>query len=145
MEIELVNIKFQANGVIIAPTLVYFADGQRKQYLDLVIDTGGTSMLISKHALAQMGYTGFEKSTVKSLGASGTFYANICPLSKFNFCGLSFNNYPVKVWNAPQNHHVAGTIGMDILRHFNMSINTDTYLATIEVNNLTKERHDYGR
>jgi len=38
MEIELVDIPFQAGGAIIAPVLTYFADGERKHYLDLVID-----------------------------------------------------------------------------------------------------------
>jgi|GEM_PF-4132418 len=134
----MLDIQFQPGSAIIAAVLVYSADGTHKRYLDFIIDTGGTSMMISKYALAKLGYTLFNKSTTQSLGAGGAFFANICTLTHFHFCGLSFKNYPVKVWNAPQNHHVVGTMGMDILRHFNIHINTDTCITTITRNNAIK-------
>ena len=58
-------------------------------------------------------------------------------ISKVKF-GLSFNNFEVKVWEPPNGYHVHGIIGMDLLRFFNIFINMDEQIASIECSKATK-------
>jgi len=67
------------------------------------------------------------------------FNAILCKVRRFSFCGLALTNLPIKVWDPPEGHHVDGVIGMDIIRHFNLHINSDTQKVTINWSHATNK------
>ena len=138
MQFDLVDIDFTRGNCIVVPAILYPCSKNKNskfnQITYLILDTGATSVHISKRQLYKLGYndTMFTKDTKPSFAVTGKYYATLCKTERLDFCGLNFRNHNVKVWNPPAGHHTDGIIGMNILRYFNISINADTQKVIIE-------------
>ena len=135
MSFEFLDIRFKKGSSIVVPSILLpYADKGFGRMVKLILDTGATSTHISKAVLHQMGYsdTMFTRDDKESFAVIGKYFATLCKVQRLDFCGLNFRNHIVKVWNPPPKHHADGIIGMNILRYFNVSINTDTQKVTIE-------------
>jgi predicted aspartyl protease len=137
MQTEFIDVEFVKGRCIIVSAKLHSFDTtvvNAFHELNFILDTGATSTHISKASLHYMGYTSsmFTQDTQESFSITGKYTARLCKVRRLDFCGLALRNRTVKVWEPPSNHHVKGVIGMDILRHFNITIDMDTQRAIIE-------------
>lgn len=145
MHFDFLDVNFtKGRCITVRATLYSHESGDIADYeiADFVLDTGATSVHISKSLLAQLGYDEklFYRDKNKSYSVTGEYNALLCKVKQFSFCGVKFRNRVVKVWNPPDGHHVDGIIGMDILSYFNLAINMDTQKATIERSQATNTK-----
>ena len=141
MLFDLLEISFKNGCCIFVPAYLrpYDGNGPDRRF-ELFLDTGASSTHISKELLCRMGYNDsmFTKDKKESFAVIGKYRANLCRIKQFNFCGVSFHNHTVKVWDPPAKHHADGIIGMNILRYFNITINVDIQRVNIEQSQATK-------
>ena len=145
MSFDFMDFGFQNGSCIAVPAIVYphiTKNRNTSRSIYLILDTGATSVHISKKLLNSLGYnsTTFEKDTKPSFAVTGKYYATLCKVHRLVFCGINFTNHNVKVWNPPTGHHADGIIGMNLLRYFNISINVDTQRVVIEHSQATKAK-----
>ena len=144
IDIEFMEKSFERGRCIYVPaTLQHHTKTKAGSAYDLfaILDTGATTTHISKHLLFDMGYSekDFTQDTKTSLSVTGEYKATLCKVRRFIFCGLSLTNLTVKVWELPKGHHVDGIIGMDLIRHYNLHINSDTQKVTIHRSHATNK------
>ena len=144
MDIEFMEMPFERGRCIVLPATLYPCEKSRvksTQDLYTILDTGATSTHISRAFLLRMGYTekDFTQDTKTSLSVTDQYHATLCKVQRLVFCGLTLSNLTVKVWNPPFGHHVDGIIGMNIIRHYNLHINSDTQKVTIHRSHATNK------
>jgi len=144
-DIEFLDVDFERGKCIIVPANLYGCPisstdkPEMPEILSAILDTGASSTHISKKVLLEIGYSekDFFVDTKTSLSVTGQYTAMMCKVRRIGFCGLTINNFDVKVWEPPANYHVTGIIGMNLLRHYNIHINSDSQRATINHSNAT--------
>lgn len=135
MSFDLLDVNFKRGRCIVAPAILRsHEDNNFGRSFDFILDTGASSAHISKTVLYQMGYNDamFTKDKKESFAVIGKYFATLCKVQRLDFCGINFRNHNVKVWNPPAGHHIDGIIGMNILRYFNIYINSDAQRVVIE-------------
>ena len=136
LDIELLEMSFERGKCIVLPITIFScskSDINRAYSINAILDTGATSTHVSKKILLEMGYDekDFRQDTKISLSVTGRYSAMVCRLQKFAFCGLTINDFDVKVWEPPDSYHADGIIGMNVIRYYNLHINSDTQKVTV--------------
>lgn len=115
------SIKPELNVIILDAILV----GKAKLSVELkmVFDTGASMTTIPIEAAIAIGCDPTKsKKRIEMITASGIEYAPLVTIPAIEFCGFKIKYVDVVCHNLPPNSSVAGLLGMNVLKNFNISL-----------------------
>ena len=106
---------------------------QRSIILDLALDTGATTTIVCNEALVAIGCTPEALTEFASFGdASATHLVPKINLKSFSLDEAKVENLEVLCYTIPEEHGIDGVIGLNFLRHFNLTLNFNQGILTLE-------------
>jgi len=97
----------------------------------LALDTGASTTTIREDALTDIGYS--PKSLTDLVSFSDASQSHLVPrvtLKSFSLAGARIDNLEVLAYTIPDG--IDGVIGLNFLRHFNLNLNFDRGILTME-------------
>lgn len=100
---------------------IYGPNGRRT--LNLALDTGATSTLVSSDIINALGYEVIADKKIRLIMGGGVDYAQQVTVQKLNVADQQVKNLTVTCFNLPQESGLDGLLGLNFLRHFDTEIN----------------------
>jgi predicted aspartyl protease len=118
------------NNLVYADIPVWSATENKYLKAVMLIDTGANTTAFADSALKKLGcYNEDRKTTVRT--ASGYVEVHIISLSKIQLGDTELCDVETHAHSYLDDFHFDGILGMNVLRQFNLEINFDNSLLTI--------------
>ena len=125
------QLTFDPNAILlIFPCRVEY---RRAVHLDLALDTGASTTIISTKAASKIGYDLSQISDLASFGdASQSHLVPRVTLKSFSLADARVENLEALCYTIPEEHGIDGVIGLNFLRHFNLALNFERGILTLK-------------
>ena len=124
------RLAFDPNAsLLVFPCLVEY---RRRILLDLALDTGASTTIISIKAAREIGYDLSQISDLVSFAdASKTHLVPGVTLKSLSFADARIEDIEALCYTIPEEHGIDGVMGLNFLRHFNISLDFERGMLTL--------------
>jgi predicted aspartyl protease len=97
------------------------------------LDTGASTTIIRESILRAIGYASESLTELATFGdASQSHLAPKVTLKSFSLADAKVENLEALCYTIPEEHGIHGVIGLNFLRHFNLALNFERGILTLE-------------